>query len=85
MSVLFDTTNTNRVCVNIPIIEDILYEGDEQFLVTFGNLPSAQAGVGRIGQACVTIVEDDSQFSTPCQLASCMYWWALCPIFVKVC
>ena len=59
-SISFNTTNSSRICVSIPIIGDILYEGDEQFLVTFGNLPSAQARVGSIGQACVTIVEDDS-------------------------
>ena len=58
--VFFDTTNTSRTCVDIPIVEDILYEGNEQFLVRFGNLPSAQAGVGLISQACVTIVDDDS-------------------------
>ena len=53
-----------RLCVNIPILDDITFEGDEQFLVTFGNLPNDQVGVGRINQACVTIQDDDSQLST---------------------
>ena len=50
--------------MNIPILDDITFEGDEQFLVTFGNLPNDQVGVGRINQACVTIQDDDSQLST---------------------
>ena len=57
----FETTNTSsRLCVNIDIVRDIVYEGDEQFLVTFGNLPSNQAEVGVFEQACVTIQDDDS-------------------------
>ena len=46
--------------MDIDIVEDDIYEGDEQFLVTFGNLPSDQAEVGVIGQACVTIKDDES-------------------------
>ena len=50
-----------RVCINITILDDHVYEGDEQFLVMFGNLPNAEAGVGLIQQACVTIVDDESE------------------------
>ena len=52
----------SMLCVNITIIGDSIYEGDEQFLVTFGNLPNSQAGVGPIDQACITIRDDDGQF-----------------------
>ena len=56
----FVTTNTSsRLCADIDIIGDDVYEGDEQFLVTFGNLPNDRAEVGVIGQACVTILDDD--------------------------
>lgn len=47
--------------MDIDIIPDTLYEGNEQFLVTFGNLPNAQVNVGQFEQACVTIVDDDSK------------------------
>ena len=60
-TLFFEIRNTSsRLCVDIDIIGDVIYEGDEQFLVTFGNLPSDQAEVGAIGQACVTILDDDS-------------------------
>ena len=58
---LFDTTSSNRLCFDPQIIGDTLYEGDEQFLLTFGNLPNDEADVGAIAQACVTIVDDDSK------------------------
>ena len=57
----FNTTNLTTLCFSIPIIGDILYEGDEQFLVTFGNLPNEEANAGPIEQACITIVDDDSE------------------------
>lgn len=60
----FMASSTGRtLCVNITIIDDTIYEGDEQFLVTFGNnLPDPSlAGVGPITQACVTIQDDDGQ------------------------
>ena len=52
----------SMLCVNITIIEDSIYEDDEQFLVTFGNLPNSQAGVGSITQTCITIRDDDGQY-----------------------
>ena len=56
-----------RLCVNITIIGDTFNEGDEQFLVTFGNLPNNQAAVGPINQTCITIRDDDSKW-TSCML-----------------
>ena len=49
----------NTLCVNIAIIDDTLDEFDEQFLVRFGNLPNAQARLGPIPEACITITDDD--------------------------
>lgn len=58
----FEASSTgSMMCVNITIIGDTIYEGDEQFLVTFGNLPNSQAGVGSITQACITIRDEDGQ------------------------
>ena len=61
MTVFFNTTNSSTVCIDVPIVGDTLYEGNEQFLVTFGNLPNAEANIGPIEQACVTIVDDDGK------------------------
>lgn len=47
--------------MGIDIVADTVYEGNEDFLVTFGNLPNSQVNVGQFGQACVTIVDDDSK------------------------
>ena len=56
----FEASSTgSMLCVNITLIPDSVYEDDEQFLVTFGNLPNSQAGVGPITQACITIRDDD--------------------------
>ena len=57
----FEASSTGGVlCVNITILEDTLYEGNEQFLLTFGNLPNGEAAVGPIVQSCITIRDDDS-------------------------
>ena len=50
-----------RNCANIPFFGDTIYEGDEQFLVTFGNLPDPDAGVrvGLIYETTITILDDD--------------------------
>ena len=53
---------TTTTCVDIGIIDDVIFEGDEQFLVTFGSISSDQVDVGPISQACVTIVDDDGEF-----------------------
>ena len=59
ITIFFDTSTSSRACINISIVRDKIFEGDEQFLVMFGNLPNAEAGVGLIQQACITIVDDD--------------------------
>ena len=63
ITLLFNTTSSNRLCFSLQIIGDTLYEGNEQFLLIFDNLPSDEAEVGAIEQACVTIVDDDSKIS----------------------
>lgn len=51
----------NKLCIDIPIISDVVYEGNEQFVVKFVNVPDAanRVGVGDISQTCVTIIDDD--------------------------
>ena len=51
------STVGNQLCVDIPLIGDSIYEGNEQFVVKFVNVPDAanRVGVGAISQACVTI------------------------------
>ena len=49
----------HTLCANISIIGDTLYEEDEQFLVTFGNLPNSAAGVGQINTTTITILDDE--------------------------
>lgn len=51
--------------MNIPIIPDSTYEGNEQFIVEFSNIPDSarRVGVGDISQACITIDDsNDGQF-----------------------
>lgn len=59
--VVYLSTSDSRTCVNITVFEDDVYEGNEQFMVTFGSFSSAQDGVGLIEQSCVTIVDDESK------------------------
>lgn len=50
-----------RLCANITLIGDSLYEGNEQFVVGFTNVPDTanRVGLGAIDQACVTITDND--------------------------
>ena len=48
-----------RHCANITLIEDTRYEGDEQFLVIFGNLPNSDAGIGLTNETTIIILDDD--------------------------
>lgn len=50
-------------CAEIGIIDDVIFEGDEQFLVRFGSISNAQVTVGEIPVACVTIEDDEGQFN----------------------
>ena len=47
--------------MNITLFGDTIYEGNEQFVVTFVNVPNAaeRVGLGDISQACVTIDDTD--------------------------
>ena len=58
------SATSGRLCKTITIISDQIYEGSEQFLVTFNNLPDEanRVEVGDISQACVLITdENDSE------------------------
>ena len=50
-----------QLCADIDLIPDVLYEGNEQFIVEFTNVPDSanRVGVGAISQTCVTIFDDD--------------------------
>ena len=61
--------NSSRLCVEIMIIDDFIFEGDEQFLVRFGNFSDGRVEVGAIPQACVTIQDNDGQLL----VASCIH------------
>ena len=52
---------SGQLCANIEVIDDKNYESDEVFVVKFTNVPDADNRVelGPIGQACVTIQDDD--------------------------
>ena len=57
----FEASSTgSMLCVNITLIGDSVYEGDEQFLVNLTN-SQMQARVGPITQACITIRDDDGR------------------------
>ena len=46
-------------CAKITLIGDTIYEGDEQFLVIFGNLPNSDAEIGQINETTIIILDDD--------------------------
>ena len=50
-----------QLCADINLIPDTLYEGNEQFIVEFTNVPDSanRVNVGAINQTCVTILDDD--------------------------
>lgn len=53
---------SSRGCVQIAIIDDSLFEGDEQFLLRLRSFSNSQVMTGEISEACVTIREDDGKF-----------------------
>lgn len=48
-------------CIDLFTIDDTTFEADEQFELTFQNLPSESATVGDIDTVCVMIVDDDGK------------------------
>ena len=48
---------------DIPITDDIVYEGDENFLLTIDPSLPTGVSVGTPSQATVTIVDDDRKLS----------------------
>lgn len=59
-TVMFEPSdNSSRQCINIQIIEDEVYEGDEQFLVNLGAISNDEVIPGDIQQVCVTISDND--------------------------
>ena len=46
-------------CAQILIIDDVIFEGDEQFLVMIGSISDDEVTEGDITQTCVTIEDDD--------------------------
>ena len=49
----------SRGCAQIAIIDDTLFEGDEQFVVRLHSFSSSQVMVGEISEARVTIIDND--------------------------
>ena len=52
---------SSRGCAQIVIIDDSLFEGDEQFLLRLRSFSNSQVMTGEISEACVTIREDDGK------------------------
>ena len=50
-------------CAQIAIINDIIFEGNEQFLVMLGPISNDEVFVGEITQTCVTIEDDDGRLN----------------------
>ena len=59
-SLMFPTNSTNGSiqCVNITITDDDIFEADETFTV---SLTSVTPGVSEIGEATVTITDNEGQ------------------------
>ena len=53
--------NGSVFCIDLLIIEDAIFENEEQFEFIFQNLPSEFATVGIIDTVCITIVDNDGK------------------------
>ena len=53
--------NGSLFCIDLLILEDSMFEDDEQFELFFQNLPSEFATVGDIDTVCVTITDNDGK------------------------
>ena len=55
--------------MEIAINDDVIVEGDEQFLVKFGDISNDLVTVGEVSQSCVTIIDDDG-WCCMCEMSS---------------
>ncbi len=63
MQFIFTPTNQNdQLCVNIPIINDVICEGDEVFTVSLTSNDDC-VSIQMPSQGSVTIVDDDGKYS----------------------
>ena len=69
-TVTFEVSDSsNRRCVEIAINDDVIVEGDEQFLVKFGDISNDLVTIGEVSQSCVTIIDDDG-WCCMCEMSS---------------
>ena len=65
------------MCVNIPIVNDVICEGQESFTISLVNTdPNVILQPGR-SSGTVTIIDDDGKFRQPNDSIIIMYWWCL--------
>ena len=53
--------NGSVFCIDLLIVEDSVFENDEQLELIFQNLPSEYATVGDIDTVCVTVTDNDGK------------------------
>ena len=65
VALIFNTDSGDRLCFEISIIEDDIYEEDQQFIVNITSVsPSSAAGIGPISSVIKTIRENQGISTT---------------------
>ena len=53
------SSGPDETCFDIDIIDDSIFEYDEEFLVNFQIAPGSNAQIGTVDSTCVRIIDDD--------------------------
>ena len=53
------SSGPGETCFDIDIIDDSIFENDEEFLVNFQIPPGSDAQIGTVASTCVRIIDDD--------------------------
>ena len=55
------SSDGQRVCGRVPIIDDLFHEANELFSVRITNVSNPSIMVGMNAETCVTIIDDDGK------------------------
>ena len=53
------SSDPGQTCFDIDIIDDSVFENDEEFLVSFQIAAGSGAQIGAVDSTCVRIIDDD--------------------------
>ena len=55
------SSDGQRVCGNVPIIDDLLDEPNELFIVRITSVSNPNVMIGMNDETCITIIDDDGK------------------------